>query len=238
MSDDRYVKLSYAILDHKGFAYYVDNVRNAKRVDNDSTIAVLIAILGSRKGANRVIKVSMQVLEKRTKLSRTQISRHLSRLIEDGSIKVTQKCNGFNDFECNEYTLLYSEEKYAIVPFEIAYNKDLKHSELVAYFRLKQHTDLEKMDFMVYGSKEELAKMLKVSINHVDKIKRNLKNKGIISYERSSNAIELTLEKEIYITNHKAKTASKNKEVDNVVKATVNSKMEAAANERISSISV
>lgn len=235
----RYIKLSYEILDHKGFAYYLTNVKNVNRVDNDSTIAVLIGILGSRKGNSKTIKVSMKILEERTKLSRTQISRHLQRLIEDGTIKVSQKCNGFNDFEPNEYTLLYNEDNYVIIPFEIAFNSNLSHNELVSYCRLKQNTDLEKMDFYVYGTKDEFVERLKVTQNHVDKVKRSLKKKAIISYERNSKRIELTLEKEIYKQRQEAaKITLNNAEIDNVVKTTAEKKVEVVAYERNSSISL
>lgn len=67
---------------------------------------------------------------------------------------------------------------------------------------MKRFTDLDKNDFTCYMTKSELAKKVGCSANEVDKIKRSLKNAGLIEYECKDNKIVLIYEKKLEAANN------------------------------------
>lgn len=180
----QYAKVPYKLLEYKGF----DN-KSA-----DVTRFIFIALLKHRQDDNNQIKISIEKLSEITGYSTKQITRHINVLIEHEFVERSHQVFGWGEFSINTYTLYGLEGKFAMIPFAIAFDMGLKPSEVVGYANIKRVMDLRSTDKMVYKTKQQLAEALQTSPNNVDKIKRSLKDAGLIKFERKSPAIELTWE--------------------------------------------
>jgi len=180
----QYVKIPYQLLKYKGF----DN-KGA-----DMTKYVYVAILKHRQGDNNKVTVNMTVLEKITGITRTNITLHINRLIEHNFIDRSHQVYGWDEFGINTYTLNCPEEKFSMIPYAIAYDMEIDKKDVIAYANIKRIMDLRRTDKKVFATKEELTEAFQCSENNVDKIKRRLKEIGLINFERKSKAIELTWE--------------------------------------------
>jgi DNA-binding transcriptional regulator YhcF (GntR family) len=156
--------------------------------ENDAVKYTLIALLYYRSQNSNTIKVKLSTIAKVTKLSTRQITRNIKQLIAHKMISRKQKLHGNNEFGCNIYKLLYQEEDdYTELPFEIIENKNIPITAKIGYCVIKRAANKEIGKW--YGKRAELAKKLQCSINHVDKIRRYLKQANLIEYTAS----EITL---------------------------------------------
>lgn len=154
--------------------------RNGKEVpENDAVKYTLIALLYYRPKNSNTIKVKLSTIAKVTKLSTRQITRNINKLIDYKLILRKQEIHGNNEFGCNIYTLLYQEkDDYTELPFEIIKNKHIPITAKIGYCAIKRAANKETGKW--YGKRAELAKILQCSVNHVDKIKRYLKEADLI----------------------------------------------------------
>ncbi|MNZ95395.1 hypothetical protein D3C78_1145420 [compost metagenome] len=148
--------------------------------------SVYIAIMCARSGHNKKIKISMDKIAANAGLKVRMVNRHISELCQYHMLSRKQMNYGVGLYGCNTYTIECDERKFAEIPLCIAYEKQLKASSLIAYCIMKKYTDIRKKDYTCYLSKEELAQYLRCTLNHVNKIKRDLKNAGLITYEYNS----------------------------------------------------
>jgi DNA-binding MarR family transcriptional regulator len=162
---------------------------------------MFIALMKYRQGDSNQVKISIEKLSEITGYSTKQITRHINILIEHGFVERSHQVFGWGEFSINTYTLYCLDDKFAMIPYVIAFEMGLKPSELIGYANIKRLKDLRRTDKMVFATKEQLAEALQTSPNNVDKIKRRLKEAGLIDFERNSPAIELTWELNNFTTN-------------------------------------
>lgn len=158
---------------------------------------VYIAIMRSRSGHSKKIKISMNKIAENAGLKERMVHQHISKLCRYNMLSRKQINYGVGLYGCNTYTIECDERKFAEIPLCIAYEKQLKASSLIAYCIMKKYTDIREKNYTCYLSQEELAKYLKCSLNHVNKIKQDLKNAGLITYEYNSKKIVLTYEQQM-----------------------------------------
>lgn len=163
--------------------------RNGKEVtESDAVKYTLIALLYYRQNNSKTIKVKLETLAKITKVSTRQITRNINALIDHSLISCKQKIHGNNEFGCNVYTLLYQEnDDYTELPFEIIENDTIPITAKIGYCVIKKETNKQTSKW--YVKRTKLAEKLQCSLNHVDKIRRYLKEAGLIEY----TANEITL---------------------------------------------
>lgn len=163
--------------------------RNGKEMaESDAVKYTLIALLYYRQKNSKTIKVKLKTLAKITKVSTRQVARNINALIKHKMILCDQEIHGNNEFGCNIYTLLYQEEDdYTELPFEIIENATIKITAKIGYCVIKKEAN--KQTGKWYGKRTKLAEKLQCSLNHVDKIRRYLKEAGLIDY--ASNEIKL-----------------------------------------------
>ena len=200
MSKPRHAKVPYILLNYDGFEKFAPEGVDKNRLNPNTIKAIYVAILHGRQGNSKDIKIKQRKLSEITGLCTEQVGRNIAKLVEHGFISVTESNNIFG---CHTYTIQCDETKNAPVPWEIAFEMGLTATELIAYAIIKKHTDLNSKEFMSYGETKQWAIRFKCSEKHVYKIKRALMEKGIISFNRSSNAIELTWELNNYKQNRK-----------------------------------
>lgn len=182
----QYVKIPYQLLEYDGFNHRSVNM----------TKYLYVALLKHRQGNSSKVTVSTKVLEKITGIKRTNITVHINRLIKHGFVERHHQVYGWNQFGINTYTLKCPEDKFAMIPYYIAYDATLSKRDVIAYANIKRIIDLRRTAKKVFGSKEKLAKELQCTENNVDKIKRRLKEAGLISFRRESNLIKLLWEQD------------------------------------------
>jgi DNA-binding IscR family transcriptional regulator len=156
---------------------------------------VYMALLHFRSRSSKKIKVSLAKVSEITGLKGRQLTNHINTLVKYKIIYRNQNKHGSGEYGCNVYTIMCDESYFAEVPWEIAYDESLSVNTKIGYCIMKRHIDLDKKDFICYMTKSELAEKVGCSANEVDKIKRNLKNTGLIECERNSNRIMLVYEK-------------------------------------------
>lgn len=156
---------------------------------------VYMALLHFRNKISKKIKVSLAKVSEVTGLKGRQLTNHINTLIQYKIISRKQNKHISGEYGCNIYTILCEETYFAEIPWEIAYNDALSVNAKIGYCIMKRFTDLDKKNFTCYMTKSELAEKVGCSTNEIDKIKRNLKNAGLIEYERNSNKITLVYEK-------------------------------------------
>lgn len=156
-----------------------------------------MALLHFRSHVSKKIKVSLAKVSDVTGLKGRQLTKHINTLIQYKIISRKQNKHSSEEYGCNIYTILCNERYFAEIPWEIAYNDDLSVNAKIGYCIMKRFTDLDRNDFICYMTKSELAEKVGCSANEVDKIKRNLKQAGLIAYERNSNKITLVYEKSL-----------------------------------------
>lgn len=178
----QHIRVPYGLLD-------LNIANEAKRV--------YLALLYYRSGTNKQIKVKIQTIAERAGLKERQVKKHLQALCDTNILSRRQVIHGKNAWGCNQYTIQCDETYYAAIPYEIAFDKNLSAMELVLYCILKRHTDLIKPDFKCWMDKAQLAKKLGSSMNHIDKIKRALKQAGYIDYGRNHSQITLIYEQQV-----------------------------------------
>jgi len=172
---------------------------------------VYMALLHFRSKRSKTIKVSLTKVAEVTGLKGRQLTNHINTLVQHNVIERRQNTHGSGEYGCNVYTILCDETYFAEIPWEIAYEDALSVNAKIGYCIMKRYTDLDKQDYVCYMTKRELAKKIGCSLNEVDKVKRNLKNAGLIAYERNSNKITLIYEK--------ALVAECNEEIKQVVRS-------------------
>lgn len=204
----QYVKVPYQLLKYKGFDH-----KSA-----DMTKYVYVALLKHRQGDSNTVKVNMKVLESITGITRTNITAHMNKLIEQGFVERSHQVLGWDEFSINTYTLNCPEDKFAMIPYKIAYDSNLDKNDVIAYGNLKRIMDLRRTDKKVFATKKELADAFQCSPNNVDKIKRRLKEAGLINYERKSVLIELTWELDNF-SQVKRIQHERKKHIENTIKA-------------------
>ncbi|MEN6411936.1 MAG: hypothetical protein ABFC84_04100 [Veillonellales bacterium] len=155
---------------------------------------VYMALLHFRNKTSKKIKVSLAKVSEVTGLKGRQLTNHINTLIQYKIISRKQNKHISGEYCCNIYTILCEETYFAEIPWEIAYNDALSVNAKIGYCIMKRFTDLDKKNFICYMTKSELAEKVGCSANEIDKIKRNLKNVGLIEYERNSNKITLVYE--------------------------------------------
>lgn len=181
----RYVKVPYCLLDLK---------------ENNAVKYTLIALLYFKSSNSNKITVTLAKLSKVARLNSRQLTNHINTLIKHGLISRKQKIvNG--EYGSNVYTLLYEDKYSARIPWDIAYNERLSISAIIAYCVMKQNINLNNKKFTFYGIKEDLAQKFQCSLNQVDKIKRSLKEAGLIEWERHSKKIILVYELNMFQEN-------------------------------------
>lgn len=178
----RHPRMSYQLLDLK---------------ISTNTKHVYMALLHFRSHVSKKIKVSLAKVSDVTGLKGRQLTKHINTLIQYKIISRKQNKHSSEEYGCNVYTILCDERYFAEIPWEIAYNDDLSVNAKIGYCIMKRFTDLDRNDFICYMTKSELAEKVGCSANEVDKIKRNLKQVGLIAYERNSNKITLVYEKSL-----------------------------------------
>ena len=156
-----------------------------------------MALLHFRSKTNKKIKVSLAQVSEVTGLKGRQLTNHINTLVQYNIVLRKQNKHGSEEYGCNVYTILCDESYFAEIPWEIAYDDALSVNAIIGYCILKRYTDLNKNNFICYMTKSELAEKIGCSSNEVDKIKRNLKQAGLIAYERNSNKITLVYEKSL-----------------------------------------
>ena len=156
---------------------------------------VYMGLLHFRSRSSKTIKVSLAKVAEVTGLKGRQLNNHINTLVKHRVITKRQNNYGSGEYGCNVYTILCDETYFAEIPWEIAYDDRLSVNAKIGYCLMKQYMDLDKRDYICYLTKTELAEKIGCSLNEVDKIKRNLKQAGLIDFERSSSKIVLSYEK-------------------------------------------
>lgn len=172
--------IQFAKVPHKLLELKVE--RDGKTVvENDAVKYTLIALLYYRQNDSKTIKVKLSTLTKITKLSTKQITRNINKLMEYNLISRKQEIHGNNEFGCNVYTLLYQEvDDYTELPFEIIKNKKLPVTAKIGYCIIKREAN--KQTCKLYTTRASLAEKMHCSLNHMDKIRRYLKEANLIDY--------------------------------------------------------
>ncbi|BBB92276.1 MAG TPA: helix-turn-helix domain-containing protein [Methylomusa anaerophila] len=158
---------------------------------------VYMALLHFRSKTSKKIKVSLAKVAEVTELKGRQLTNHINTLVQYNIVAKWQNKHDSGEYGCNVYTISCDESSFAEIPWEIAYDDKLSVNAKIGYCIMKRYTDLDKQDYVCYLTKRELAKKIGCSLNEVDKVKRNLKNAGLIAYERNSNKITLVYEKSL-----------------------------------------
>ncbi|MHC1745535.1 MAG: hypothetical protein AB9895_00105 [Negativicutes bacterium] len=166
-------------------------------VESNETKYIYLALLHFRSGQSKQIKVSLRKISELTSLKARQVTKHINTLIQSGMVSRKQIKYSSGEYSCNTYTLLCDERHFAEVPWKIAYSNNLSVHAKIGYCVLKRFIDLDKGNFFCYMTKNELAKYLRCSLNQVDKIKRNLKEIGLIDFERGGKKIVLVYERSL-----------------------------------------
>lgn len=156
--------------------------------ENDSVKYTLIALLYYRQNNSKTIKVKLETLAIMTEVSTRQITRNINKLIQHKLISRKQEIHNNNQYGCNIYKLLYQEDNdYTELPFEIIKNKNIPITAKIGYCVIKREANKQMGKW--YGKRSRLAEKLQCSLNHGDKIRRYLKQAGLIEY----TADEITL---------------------------------------------
>ncbi len=182
----RHLKMPYKLLDL--------NISNHAKY-------VYMALLHFRSKHSKQIKVTLAKVSEVTGLKGRQLTNHINTLTKNIILLRNQNQYGSGEYGCNVYTIFCDERYFAEIPWEIAYNDDLSVNAKIGYCIMKRFTDLDKKDFTCYMTKSELAEKVGCSANEVDKIKRSLKNAGLIEYECKHNKIVLIYEKILEVAN-------------------------------------
>lgn len=156
---------------------------------------VYMGLLYFRNNSSKRIKVSLAKVAEVTGLKGRQLTHHINILVKHRIITRQQNKHSSGEYGCNVYTILCDETYFAEIPWEIADDDALSVNTKIGYCLMKQYMDLDKRDYICYLTKNELAEKIGCSLNEVDKVKRNLKQAGLIEYERSSRKIVLAYEK-------------------------------------------
>ncbi|MFC5405525.1 hypothetical protein [Cohnella soli] len=158
---------------------------------------VYFALLYFRDGAKKQIKVKIQKIAVRSGLKERQVRKHIRTLCDSNMLSRKQIIHGKEAWGCNEYTIKCDETYYAAIPYEIAYDERLSALELMTYCTLKRYTDLNKQEYSCRMDKIKLAKKVGCSTNHIDKVKRALKQAGYIDYDPNQTQITLIYERQL-----------------------------------------
>ncbi|WP_168735496.1 helix-turn-helix domain-containing protein [Cohnella fermenti] len=158
---------------------------------------VYLALLHSRDGTNKQIRVKIQKIAERAGLKERQVKKHIRTLCDSNMLSRKQIIHGKDAWGSNEYTIKCDETYYAAIPYEIAFDLKLSALELMTYCALKRHTDLNKQDFTCWMDKNKLAEEVGCSTNHIDKLKRGLRRAGYIDYVRDDSQITLIHERQL-----------------------------------------
>lgn len=182
---------------------------------------IYLALLYFRNGVNKKIKVPLEKISALIGIKKRQLINHLNILVENNIISRSQENRQSGEYICNTYTILVNESHFALIPVAIAVNYELSANAKIRYCIMKRFSNPAKKNFTCHLKKTELAHEIGCSLNEVDKIKRSLKNAGLIEYERNDNQIIL-----IYERNLKS-FANSNQEI----KQTVRNKNKVSLNE-------
>ncbi len=203
----QFVKVPYTLLDKKTFEWF-DNIQP------DTTRLVYIAMQYFRDNGDNKIRMSQEKIGEVINMSEKQVLRHIQRLSEVNIIEI--KADPFDFYGWNTYKFLIDEEYYAEIPYEIAFNKKLTATQLIAYCNLKRMIDLDKKDFVCYADTERLIEAFNCSAKHIHKIKNALKEKDLIDFKPYNSKIDLVYEQKI---NHIIKTDNRKKHIERTVKS-------------------
>lgn len=176
----RFVKVPYPILNLKVSV---------------QTKYLFVSLMHFRSGRKKSIKVSMKKVSEISGMKERQMSTHIKKLCNLCVLSRRQTYYGNTNYGCNIYTITCSENYYAAIPWEVAFNSELTAYSVIGYCVLKRNIDLRKNDFACFLTKQQLANQIGCSLNHVDKIKRNLRKAGLIEFGHNDIKITLIYEK-------------------------------------------
>jgi DNA-binding IscR family transcriptional regulator len=145
---------------------------------------LFIALLYFCGGKSKQIKVTLKKIAERAGLKERQVKNHIRTLCEHHILMRKQISYGECAWGCNTYTILCNETYYAKIPYVIAFNPNLSAHALLTYCTMKRYTNLNKQDYICIVDKRQLAKQMNCTVNHLDKVKRELKQAGYIAYSR------------------------------------------------------
>lgn len=219
---NQFIKVPYILLDKKIFEWF-DNI------DLNTTRLVYCALLYFRDKKSKTIKKSQSTIGSIIGIGPLQVCRHIARLKELGIIDV--KTDEFDLYGWNTYTILVDEIYHAQIPFEIAFNKELSASQLMAYCNLKRKTNLKNKEFICYADNAMLVELFDCSSKHVSKLKNALKEKGLIDFKPYDEKITLSYEKALYGT--KSATNNRKQHVEKTLKSKNNVEVKQNANSDI-----
>lgn len=205
---NQFIKVPYILLEKKTFEWF-DNI------DFNTTRLVYCALLYFRNKKSKTIRISQSKIGSVIGIGALQVCRHITRLKELGIIDV--KTDEFDLYGWNTYTILVDETYHAQIPFEIAFNRELSASQLMAYCNLKRKTNLRNKDFICYADNATLVELFDCSSKHVSKLKNALKEKGLIEFKPYDEKITLSYEKTIYGIN--SSKNNRNEHVKETVRA-------------------
>lgn len=158
---------------------------------------VYLDLLFFRDGAKKQIRAKIDTIAKQTGLKERQVKKHIQSLCDANILSRKQIIHGKDQWGCNEYTIKCDETYYAAIPYKIAQDKRLSALELMTYCTLKRHIDLNKQEYRCWMDKIKLAKKVGCSTNHIDKVKRVLKQAGYIEYDHNQTQITLIYEQQL-----------------------------------------
>ncbi len=158
---------------------------------------VFIAIMQSRNGTNKQIKVKIKTIAAKAGLKERQVKNYIKILCQNNMLSRKQIRYGDGAWGCNTYTILCDEKYFAEIPFCIASDANLSAQALIAYCFMKRFTNLNKRDYICIMEKTQLAEKLGCSVNHADKVKRMLKKAGYINYKYGNLQIILVYEQQL-----------------------------------------
>lgn len=203
----QFIKVPYKLLEKKTFEWLDD-------IDANTTRLVYCALLYFRDKKSKIIRISQSKIGSIIGIKSLQVCRHIARLKELGILDV--KMDELDLYGWNSYTILIDETHHAQIPFEIAFNKGLSASQLMAYCNLKRKTNLRKKDFICYADNAKLVELFDCSSKHVNKLKTALKKKGLIDFKPYDEKITLSYEKILHET--KSATNNRKQHVEKTVK--------------------
>jgi len=221
---NQFLKMPYKLLDKDTFQWF-------ENIDLNATRLVYCALQYYRSKGSNEIRQSQTSIGKVIGINKKQVLIHLRRLEELGIIDI--KMDEFDFYGWNTYTILIDEKYHAAIPFEIAFNRDLTASQLMAYCNLKRMTNLKNKDFICYADNAMLIKAFDCSSKHVSKLKNALREKGLIDFKPYDEKITLVYEKNLYITKTTINTDKRKQHVEKIVKAKNNMEVKQNANSDI-----